>query len=193
MNPIPTTATDLPGRARWIGAAGWLILLLSAGSALLPLYAKTHGSAIIATLLVLAGITEIFAGSLRHETRRLAMLAGAITTLAGILFATGSATHFLSMLSIIAGWLFLRSIVLIFAARLERGSVRGWTALSAATDLVLALVLVVGLSIATLIVTLFGATSQMIASFAWVLALSFIATAMLLLEVASCARAAEDV
>ena len=82
---------------------------------------------------------------------------------------------------------------LIFAARLERGSVRGWTALSAATDLVLALVLVVGLSIATLIVTLFGATSQMIASFAWVLALSFIATAMLLLEVASCARAAEDV
>ena len=193
MNRLPTTATDLPGRAKWIATSGWLILLLSAGSALLPLYGKTHGSAIIATLLVVAGITEIFAGSLRHETRRLAMLAGAITTLAGILFATGSATHFLSMLSIIAGWLFLRSIVLIFAARLERGSVRGWTALSAATDLVLALVLVVGLSIATLIVTLFGATPQMIASFAWVLALSFIATAMLLLEVASCARAAEDV
>ena len=193
MNPLPTTATDLSGRARWIARAGWFILLLSAGSALLPLYGKTHGSAIIATLLVIAGITEIFAGSLRHETRRLAMLAGAITTLAGILFATGSATHFLSMLSIIAGWLFLRSIVLIFAARLERGSVRGWTALSAATDLVLALVLVVGLSIATLIVTLFGATSPMIASFAWVLALSFIATAMLLLQVASCAREAEDV
>ena len=57
----------------------------------------------------------------------------------------------------------------------------------------LALVLVVGLSIATLIVTLFGATPPMIASFAWVLALSFIATAMLLLQVASCAREAEDV
>ncbi|MEO6114717.1 MAG: hypothetical protein ABIP07_09770 [Sphingomicrobium sp.] len=193
MAPLPTTATDLPGRARWIARAGWFILLLSAGSALLPLYGKTHGSAIIATLLALAGVTEIFAGSLRHETRRLAMLAGAITTLAAILFATGSATHFLSTLSIIAGWLFLRSIVLILAARLEHGSVRSWTALSAATDFVLALVLVVGLSIATLIVTLFGATPQMIASFAWVLALSFIATAMLLLEVASCARAAEDV
>ena len=193
MNPLPTTATDLPGRAKWIGAAGWVILLLSAGSALLPLYIKTHGSAIIATLLVLAGITEIFAGSLRHETRRLAMLAGVLTTVAGILFATGSATHFLSTLSIIAGWLFLRSIVLALAARLERGSVRGWTAISAATDFVLALVVAVGLSIATLIVTLFGATSPMIASFAWVLALSFIATAMLLLQVAACARAAEDV
>ena len=193
MAVMPTTATDLPGRARWIATSGWFILLLSAGSALLPLYGKTHGSAIIATLLVLAGITEIFAGSLRHETRRLAMLAGAITTVAGILFATGTATHFLSTLSIIAGWLFLRSIVLMLAARLERGSVRGWTALSAATDLVLALVLVVGLSIATLIVTLFGATPPMIASFAWILALSFIATAMLLLEVASVARGAEDV
>ena len=193
MAVMPTTATDLPGRARWIATSGWFILLLSAGSALLPLYGKTHGSAIIATLLVLAGITEIFAGSLRHETRRLAMLAGAITTVAGILFATGSSTHFLSTLSIIAGWLFLRSVVLILAARLERGSVRGWTALSAATDLVLALVLVVGLSIATLIVTLFGATPPMIASFAWILALSFIATAMLLLEVASVARGAEDV
>lgn len=193
MTPLPTTATDLPGRAKWIAQAGWFILLLSAGSALLPLYGKTHGSAIIATLLVLAGVTEIFAGSLRHETRRLAMLAGAITTLAGILFATGSATHFLSTLSIVAGWLFLRSIVLILAARLEHGSVRSWTALSAATDFVLALVVAVGFSIATLIVTLFGATPQMIASFAWILALSFIATAMLLLEVASCARAAEDV
>ena len=193
MAHLPTSATDLPGRARWIATSGWFILLLSAGSALLPLYGKTYGSAIIATLLVLAGITEIFAGSLRHETRRLAMLAGAITTVAGILFATGSATHFLSTLSIIAGWLFLRSVVLILAARLERGSVRGWTALSAATDFVLALVVTVGLSIATLIVALFGATPPMIASFAWVLALSFIATAMLLLQVASCAREAEDV
>jgi hypothetical protein len=193
MAPIPSTTTDLSGRAKWIARAGWFILLLSAGSALLPLYGKAHGSAIIATLLVLAGVTEIFAGSLRHETRRLAMLAGAITTLAGILFATGSATHFLSTLSIIAGWLVLRSIVLALAARLEHGSVRGWTALSAATDFVLALVVAVGLSIATLIVALFGATAPMIASFAWILALSFIATAMLLLEVASVARGAEDV
>lgn len=193
MKPLPSTATDLPGRAKWIAAAGWFILLLSAGSALLPLYGKEHSSLIIGTLLVLAGLTEIFAGTLRHETRRLTLLAGALTTLAGVLFATDNSTHFLSTLAIIAGWLFLRSLVLIQAARLERGSVRTWTGISAATDLVLALILAVGLSIASLIVSLFGATPPMIASFAWILAASFIATAMLLLEVASCARASENV
>ena len=193
MQPLPTTDTDLASRAKWIAAAGWFILLLSAGSALLPVVHRAHGATIIGILLVVAGLTEIFAGSLRHETRKLAMLAGAITVLAGILFATESATHFLSTLSIIAGWLFARSIVLMFASRLEHGSVRTWTGLSAATDLVLALILAVGLSIATIVVSLFGATPPMIASFAWILAASFIATAMLLLEVASCARAAEDV
>jgi len=193
VTDLPTTASPLPARAKWIATAGWFILLLSAGSALLPLYGKTHSSVIIGTLLVLAGLTEIFAGNLRRETRRLAMLAGALTTLAGILFASESSTHFLSTLTIIAGWLFLRSIVLMLAARLEQGSVRTWTGLAALTDLVLALILAVGLSIATLIVSLFGATPTMIASFAWVLAASFIATAMLLLAVASSGRAAENV
>lgn len=193
MTTLPKHSTDLPGRAKSIATAGWFILLLSAGSALLPLYGKEHSSLIIGTLLVLAGLTEIFAGTLRHETRRLAMLAGALTVLAGVLFATDNATHFLSTLSIVAGWLFLRSILLMLAARLESGSVRTWTGIAAATDLVLALILAVGLSIATLIVSLFGATPPMIASFAWILAASFIATAMLLLEVASCARDAENV
>ena len=193
MEPLPTTTSALPKRAKFIATAGWLILLLSAGSALLPLYGKTHSSVIIGTLLVLAGLTELVAGRLRHRARRLSMLAGALTILAGILFVTESSTHFLSTLTIIAGWLFARSIVLILAARIEKGSVRTWTGLAALTDLVLALILGVGLSIATLIVSLFGATPPMIASFAWVLAASFIATAMFLLEIAATARAAEDV
>lgn len=193
MDQLPTTASALPARAKWIRSAGWLILLLSAGSALLPLVEPAHGATIIGVLLVLAGAIEVFAGNLRHETRRLMILAGALTILAGTLFATQNATHFLSTLSIVAGWLLLRSLVLFLAARLEHGSVRRWTAIAAATDLVLGLLLAVGLSIATLVVSLFGATPDMIASFAWVLAASFIATAMLLLEVAACARAAEDV
>ncbi len=193
MDPLPTTASALPERAKFIATAGWFILLLSAGSALLPLYGKTHSSVIIGTLLVFAGLTELVAGRLRHRARRLSMLAAALTILAGILFATEASTKFLSTITIIAGWLFARSLVLMFAARIETGSVRTWTTLAALTDLVLALILAVGLSIATLIVSLFGATPPMIASFAWVLAASFIATAMFLLEIASCARAAEDV
>lgn len=193
MDPLPTTTSALPERAKFIATAGWFILLLSAGSALLPLYGKTHSSAIIGTLLVLGGATELVAGRIRHRARRLSMLAGALTVLAGILFVTESSTHFLSTLSIVAGWLFARSVVLMLAARVERGSVRTWTGIAALTDLVLALILGVGLSISTLIVSLFGATPPMIASFAWVLAASFIATAMFLLEIAACARAAVDV
>ena len=193
MDPLPTTTSALPERAKFIATAGWFILLLSAGSALLPLYGKTHSSVIIGTLLVLGGATELVAGRIRHRARRLSMLAGALTVLAGILFVAESSTHFLSTLSIVAGWLFSRSLVLMLAARVESGSVRIWTGIAALTDLVLALILAVGLSIATLVVSLFGATSPMIASFAWVLAASFIATAMFMLEIAACARAAEDV
>jgi uncharacterized membrane protein HdeD (DUF308 family) len=193
MTPLPSTATDLAARAKWIAGAGWLILLLSAGSALLPWLERANGEIVIGALLIAAGLIEIFAGTLRHETRKLAMLAGAVTTLAGFLFATEERTGFLSTVAIIAGWLFLRGIILVIAATLERGSVRTWTGLSAAMDLALALILVIGLSIASLVVVLFGATPDLIASFAWVLALSFVVNGMMLLEVASVARQDEDV
>jgi hypothetical protein len=52
----------------------------------------------------------------------------------------------------------------------------------------LAVLLATGLSIATIIVSLFGPTQELIASFAWVLAASFVANGLLLLEVASCER-----
>ena len=193
MTPLPSTATDLAGRASWIGRAGWLILLLSAGSALLPWVRPAHGAWIIGALLILAGLAEIFAGSLRHETRRLAMLAGAVTVVAGLLFVTVPGTHLLSAATIITAWLFLRSLILFLAARLEQGSVCTWSAYSATMDLILALLLLVGLSIATFVFTLFGATPPLIAGFAWVLALSFVVNGLMLLEVASVARQDEDV
>ena len=180
------------GRARRIAAAGWFIILLSAATAILPLVGPGHAAAIIGASMVLAGLSEIVAGSMRHETRRLVMLAGAISIVAGLVFATDPATGFLPALIIVMGWLLLRGLVLGAACVLERGSVRKWTGLAAATDIVLALALAIGLSISTLVVTLFGATPPLIASFAWVLAISFIATGTLLLELAGCARA-EDV
>ena len=71
---------------------------------------------------------------------------------------------------------------------LERGSVRLWTGLAAAADFVLALLVAIGLSAATLVISLFGPTQPMLAHFAWVLAISFVATGAMLLEVARCAR-----
>lgn len=182
-----TDLADQSRRARIIRAAGWFIIALSAGAAALPLVEPGHGATIIGIMLLLAGAAEIVAGMRRHETRRLAMLAGAISALAGLLFATDASAKFAPGLMIIAGWLGLRSLVLVAAWALERGSVRWWTGLSALTDAILALMLIVGLSIATIVVALFGPTGDMIASFAWVVAISFVATGSLLLEVASCA------
>ncbi|QNN64575.1 hypothetical protein H9L12_09725 [Sphingomonas rhizophila] len=186
------SAADHAARARVIAFAGWFILLLAAGAALLPVISKAHGALIIGAMLALSGAAEVIAGSRRLETKKLAMLAGAITMAAGLFFATEEATGFLPALVIIAGWLFLRSIVLLAAFFLEHGSVRRWTGIAAATDFALALITAAGMSIATLVVMLFATREPFIASFAWLLAISFVATSMLLLEVANCARS-EDV
>lgn len=194
MTALPSGRSDLASRAKWIAAAGWLIFLLSAGAALLPLLERRGGAFVIGSLLAAAGLIEIFAGSLRHEARKLAMLTGAVTVLAGCLFAAGPATRFfLPAITIVMGWLAVRAVLLFLTSRLTGSGVRRWTTIAAATDLLLALVLLVGLQIATLVVALFGATPQLVASFSWILALSFVATGLMLLEVASCARASEDV
>ena len=65
---------------------------------------------------------------------------------------------------------------------------RTWTARSAGMDRLLAILLVLGLSIATLVVSIFGPTPPLVASFSWVLAASFVVTGNLLLEVANCER-----
>jgi hypothetical protein len=87
----------------------------------------------------------------------------------------------------IIGWLLLRSLILIAGSHESSGSVRMWTALSAGMDFLLALLLAAGLSISTIIISLFGPTPELVASFAWVLAASFVVSGVLLLEVASCA------
>jgi len=143
---------------------------------------------LIGVLLIAAGLAEVGGGMLRQQSRNLAMLAGLITVIAGLLFLTEQASQFVPKLIIISGWLFLRSLVLAAATLPEFGSVRFWTGLSAAVDFILALLLFAGVSIATLVVALFGPTQPMIAHFAWILAISFVATGTMLLEIASSAR-----
>lgn len=116
------------------------------------------------------------------------MLAGAITVVAGLLFSADQATKFAPALIIVAAWLFLRGATLAIASALEYGSVRLWVGLAAVADLFLAFLLAIGLSAALLVLSLFGATEPMVARFAWILAISFVATGLMLLEVASCAR-----
>lgn len=194
MQRLPNQTSDLFSRANWIATCGWLIILISAGSALLPLFEQRGGAVIIGLLLIAAGAIEAYAGTLRHEARRLAMSAGLATIAAGLLFLLSPASDkFLSHLAIVMGWLFLRAVILFASSTYERGTVKRWTIISAATDLALALLLFVGLQIATFVVSLFGATAPMVASFAWILAASFISDGLLQLRIAGCAKLAEDV
>ena len=179
-------------RARLIAMAGWAIILLGAGAALLPLLDRVSGSRIVGMLLFVAGFVEVLAGTLRRETRIPAILAGGVTVLAGLLFLLNPTGRFVPTVTIVTAWLLVRSVVLLVGSRLAEGSVRMWISLSAATDLVLGVVLLAGISIGTLVVTLFGPTPALVASFAWVLALSFVVTGLLLLEIASCERDAAD-
>ena len=177
-------------RAMLIDAAGVAIILLGVGSALVPAADRLKGSAVIGGLLIVAGLIELLAGSLRPLVRPYAMAAGGVTALAGLLFILSPTTHFFRTVTVVIAWLVIRSLILISASRHSHGSVRTWTGLSAGMDFLLALLLIAGLSIATIVINIFGPTPELTASFAWVLAASFVVNGLLLLEVASCEREA---
>ena len=172
---------------RALRVAGIAIILLGAGAALLPA-GKTIPSDMIGGLLITAGLIELIAGSLRREARSFAMAAGGVTALAGLLFVLNPETHFFPTVTPVIGWLLLRSLILLGALTESGGSVRRWTALSAGMDFLLAVLLITGLSISTIVVSVFGPTRELVASFAWVLAASFVVNGLLLLEVAGCER-----
>jgi hypothetical protein len=175
-------------RARALKVAGIAIISLGVGAALLPAE-KGISSDVIGALLVAAGLIEAVAGSLRRDVKPFTMAAGGVTALAGLLFILNPETHFFPTVIPIIGWLILRSLILAYASTHSSGGVRRWTGLSAGMDFLLAVLLITGLSVSTIVVSLFGPTEQLVATFAWVLAASFVVNGLLLLEVASSERA----
>jgi hypothetical protein len=187
MATQPYTKLSGRARARALRVAGLTIIVLGAGAALLPA-GKTIPSDMIGGLLVSAGLIELVAGSLRREARSFAMTAGGVTALAGLLFVLNPETHFFPTVTPVIGWLLVRSLILLGALTESRASVRTWTALSAGMDFLLAVLLIAGLSISTIVISIFGPTAELVAAFAWVLTASFVVNGLLLLEVASCER-----
>lgn len=173
-------------RARGIRVAGIAIILLGAGAALLPA-GKSIASDMIGGLLIAAGLIETVAGALRRGARPFVMASGTVTAIAGLVFIINPVTHFFPMVTPVIAWLLIRSFILLLASGEASGSVRTWTALSAGMDFLLAMLLIAGLSISTIIISIFGPTPELVASFAWVLAASFVVNGLMLLEVASCA------
>jgi uncharacterized membrane protein HdeD (DUF308 family) len=174
-------------RARVLRVAGIAIIVLAAGAALMPA-GKRISADMVGGLLITAGLVETVAGSVRREARPFAMAAGIVTALAGLLFVVDHDTHFFPRVVPIIGWLLLRSLILLGALTETRGSVRRWTAISAALDFLLGILLITGLSISTIVISVFGPTRELVAAFAWILAASFVVNGLMLLEVASCER-----
>jgi len=174
-------------RVRALRVAGFAIIALAAGAALLPA-GKTISADMVGGLLITAGFVETVVGSLRHEARPFAMAAGIVTALAGLLFIVDPETHFFPRVVPIIGWLLLRSLILLGALTETSGSVRRWTAISAGLDFLLGVLLITGLSISTIVISLFGPTQELVATFSWILAASFVVNGLMLLEVASCER-----
>lgn len=172
-------------RIQLIRVCGLAIIALGVAAALLPA-ANGLPAATIGLLLVTAGIIEVVAGTQRKEVHAFAVSAGVVTALAGLFLLANPSTNFLPTVWPVVAWLVIRGVILGWKSRMTGGSVRLWTQLSAAMDLLLAALLIAGLSIATMIVGIFGPTPPIIASFSWVLAASFAVTGLLLLEVASC-------
>ena len=173
---------------RMIAACGAIIILLSAGAALLPIVDGGASAAVVGSLLLIAGLVEGFAGKLHRQAKGLSALAGVVTTFAGLLFVLNPVGHFFPTALLVTGWLIVRSIILAFAGFYSSESVRRWTLASAAMDFFLAVILLTGLSLSSLIITLFGPTADVVAGFAWILALSFVVTGAMLLEIATCER-----
>ncbi len=174
-------------RARGMTAAGIAIILLGVGAALMPAE-EGISSDVVGALLLGAGLIEVVAGSLRKETRIFAMLAGGVTAAAGLIFLLNEDARFFPMINVVIAWLLARAVVLAAAGVRTAGAIRRWTLIAGATDLLLGLIMLLGLSLASAVVLIFGPTPVMVASFAWVLALSFAVTGILLLQIASCER-----
>ena len=174
-------------RARGMRVAGFAIILLSAGAALLPVD-DGLSSDLMGALLLSSGLIEMIAGSLRRNIRIFAMAAGGVTAAAGLMFLLNEDARIFPAINLIVMWLFVRSILLAVAGIRLQGAIRRWSWIAGATDALLGAILLIGLSLSSAVILIFGPTPDMIASFAWVLALSFVVTGTLLLQVASCER-----
>ncbi|GAA3995754.1 hypothetical protein [Sphingomonas humi] len=183
------TATPDQRRARMTAFCGILILVIAGAALLLPEVGRSSGALVVGQMLLLSGLLELVAAQGRRAARVPASLAGLATLAAGAMFLAREETRFLPNITVITFWLLLRVGLLVMATLQAAGSaVRRWTGLAAATDLVLATILILGLPLASIIVALFGTTSDLVASFSWVLALSFVATGAMLLQIALCER-----
>ena len=179
-------------RKHLIRLAGFLVILLALGAALLPLEHGVPGRIVVGGLLLAAGFIEFLAALARRIHRPSAAVAGAATVLAGLRLTLDPRADFFVVLNTVILWLVVRAAALAFAASRCNPPLRTWFVIAGATDFLLAILLLAGLPIALVVAGLFGQPNEIIATFAWVLAASFVATGLLLISAAPAEETDQD-
>ena len=185
-SPGKTAGRSNSGNRYVVAAAAVLITLISLAAALLPALGTERGAAVVGSMMILAGSLEALAGLFRSANRASSVAPATVTLVAGALVFIDPFGEFVPMVRLVIAWLLGRGVLLLLASVSVRGSVRLWTLIAGLTDVALGGLFATGLATYTLPIALFGVTSDVISSFAFVLAVSFIATAMLLFEIATC-------
>ena len=162
-------------------SAGYAVILASVATALLPAWNFASGPLVIGLLMIGVGLLEAPANAFRKKGRWAAMAAGIASIAAGALLVARPETSFAGVVHVVIGWLVLRAILLAMSAFETPRRVKRMPLIAAAIDLTLAAVVWIGLTASALVIALFGPTEHVIGDFAWVLAISFICSGLLLL------------
>lgn len=167
-----------------IRSAGVLIVLLAIGAALLPMARGVPPRIEIGLMLLAAGIFELVAVFARRGHHVAAGAAAVASLAAGFRLLLDSDINFLTILNFVILWLVVRSAALLLSSRHSPRPLCIWVYLAAAVDFALAVLLLAGLPVTVLVYGMFGTTNEIVATFAWVLAASFVAAGWLLIAAA---------
>jgi len=177
---------SIQARTSLIRLAGMLIILLAAGAALLPMAQHIPGRSVVGLMLIAAGAIELVAVTARSHGHRLGQgLAAVASVFAGLRLGLDPNANFFTVLNLVILWLVIRAGALFVSGLKSRSPLCNWSYFAAAVDFGMAVVLLGGLPVAVLVYGLFGQTGEIIATFAWILAASFVATGVLLVASAS--------
>lgn len=171
-------------RANLVRAAGCLIMFSSAACALLPAGNFENGPEIVGSLMIFVGLIEMAANAMRRRGQW-AIAAGLASLASGGLIVGQPVTTFVSTVYVVIAWLLVRGVLLTLSAIATQMRTRPATAFLAVLDIFLAGVVWTGFTASKLVIALFGPTTQIIADFAWVMAISFAGAGLLLVRVAS--------
>lgn len=184
--------------AHWRGtlACGVLKVLIAIVAITLPLLKDRQIASSIGWMLIAGGAPEFLLGWSAHRSAmgKVMLGSGLLTISAGLLFVTSGWTGLFSVFSIVTVWLLLRGLTWLYIGFLSsrtfpRDSV--WLLLRGLVDLGLGLLLMMGMSIANMILFAIGVTSYILTAVGVSLSVSFLVGGASLIAISLTQRSAD--